>query len=149
VVLPLRQGIVRERMSEYPAAEEDVPKLPDAFAERWACIESSHGTLGAIWDEDMAETEFSWGLGFLTPQGLGFLTPQIECKPLQWTQGGRLTLYAGHGSWQAVRELSRRMAGQDEPEPIPATVRKVRMSRSRYPRRCARSMAPGWNRRRL
>ncbi len=117
MALPLKQGIVRERMSEYPAAEEDVPKLPDGFAERWVCIESSHGTLGAIWDKDMAETEFSWGLGFLTPQ--------IECKPLRWTRGGRLTLYAGHGSWQAVRELSRRMAGQDEPEPIPATVRKI------------------------
>jgi len=121
ITVPLAQGIVRERMSEYPAAEEDIPKKPEAFAERWISAESSHGTLGVLWNDAYEELDFSWGLECITAT--------VRCEPMAWTDGGELTIYAGAGSWRDVRDQARRLAGESEPEETPVSTRRAHGAR--------------------
>jgi len=118
ITVPLKQGIVQSRMTEFPAAEEDISKKPEAFAERWAAMSSRRGTLGLIWEDNIVENEFGWGIHLLSPQ--------LTCDPQQWTSAGKFYLYAGPGDWRTVREHARRLAGTDHiPEPIPVEPRRV------------------------
>lgn len=120
IVLPLADGIVHSRFAEFPAAEEDVSKKPEAFAERWLAVTSEHGTFGLVWEETIIENEVgSWGWCSL-------LRPEQTCEPHRWTPAGTLTLYAGPGDWRSVRNHARRLSGRDgEEEPIPAETREV------------------------
>ena len=119
ITVPLQDGIVQGRLSEFPAMAEVVGKDPEAFAARWAAVHSRWGTLGILWDEDIAETEFdAWGATLLSSQ--------LTCGPQQWTPAGKCYLYAGPGDWRAVREHARRLAGTDlVPEPVPVDTRRV------------------------
>jgi hypothetical protein len=124
IVLPLSEGLVENRFSEFPAAEQDVSKQPDAFAERWAAVTSQHGTFGVIWSEDVVENEIGgWNW-------MGLLGRALDCEPHRWTQAGTMALYAGPGDWRAVRDHARRLAGTDgDEEPIPLETRAVHGAR--------------------
>jgi RimJ/RimL family protein N-acetyltransferase len=119
ITLPLAGGTVQSRMSEFPAAEEDVNKQPEALAERWLAVTSQYGTYGLIWDDTVVENEIGgWGLAFLRAKQ--------TCAPQEWTPAGTFTLYAGPGDWRNVRNHARRLAGTDgAEEPIPVEVRPV------------------------
>ncbi len=120
IVLPLAGGTVEGRYAGYPAAEYDISKAPEAFAERWLALTSEHGTLGVIWGPDVVENElggWSW---------MGLLGPALSCPPQHWTPAGTITYYAGPGDWRAVRAHARRLAATDEvAEPIPPEARPV------------------------
>jgi GNAT superfamily N-acetyltransferase len=116
--VPLKGGIVQSRATEFPAAEEDIPKKPESLQERWVATTSKWGTLGLIWKDTVVENEFSWGLHLLTPK--------LACCPQTWTPAGKLYVYAGPGDWRTVRGYARRLASMDgEPEPIPPREREV------------------------
>ena len=118
ITVPLQGGIVQSRASELPAADEDIPKVPASFRERWAATTSKWGTLGLIWEETVVENEFGWGVHLLTPK--------LDCTPQAWTPAGKLYVYAGPGDWQIVRGHAQRLAGTDgSPEPIPPQAREV------------------------
>lgn len=119
LTLPLKQGLIQARYSELPAGTDDIPKQPEAFAERWGAFTSERGTLGVLWDDSIEENEFSWSVALVSKP--------LACHPQQWTPAGTIYLHIGPGDWRAVRAHARRLAGQDGvPEPIPATARKVR-----------------------
>jgi RimJ/RimL family protein N-acetyltransferase len=118
ITLPLAGGIVQGRFAEFPAAEQDVSKKPEAFAERWLALTSEHGTLGLMWEENVVENEIGgWGWCAL-------MRPAQTCDAQRWTPAGMVTLYAGPGDWRSVRDHAKRLAGRDgEEEPIPAETR--------------------------
>jgi RimJ/RimL family protein N-acetyltransferase len=119
ITLPLADGVVQSRLAEFPAAEEDVSKKPEAFAERWLAITSEHGTFGLMWEENVVENEVGG-------RWYSLLGPKQTCEPQRWTPAGTLTLYAGPGDWRSVRNHARRLAGTDgEEEPIPIEARAV------------------------
>jgi hypothetical protein len=120
ITLPLAEGIVHSRFSEFPSAEEDVSKKPEALAERWLAVTTEHDTLGVIWEQDVVENEFGgWGW-------MALLYPKLACEPQRWTPAGTLTCYAGPGDWRHVRNRARRLAGTDgDRDPIPAQSRPV------------------------
>ena len=75
-------------------------------------------TLGLIWEDDIVENEFGWGVHLLTPK--------LRCLPQTWTPAGKLYIYAGPGDWRTLRRHAQRLSGTDgEPEPIPPHARKV------------------------
>ncbi|MBN1580515.1 MAG: GNAT family N-acetyltransferase, partial [Anaerolineae bacterium] len=119
VVFPLKNGFVQSRLSEFPAAEEDVSRKPETFAERWAAVTSRYGTFGPMWPETIVENQFGgWGAELMEAQ--------VTCDPQQWTQTGRFYLYAGPGDWKTVREHARRLVGTDAiEEPIPVEPHPV------------------------
>ena len=118
ITVPLKDGLVQSRASDFPVADEDIPKQPDALSERWVAYDyDREGTFGVLWQPDVAEHRFTWAVSLVT-------TP-LRCTPRQWTPGGRFFLYGGTGAWRAVREWARRLAGETETEPIPTTPRKV------------------------
>ena len=118
ITVPLKRGIVQSRATEFPDAEEDIPKTPSSFRERWAATTSKGGTLGLIWEDTVVENEFSWGMHLLTPK--------LNCRPQTWTSAGKFYMYAGPGDWRTVRGHARRLAGMDdESEPIRPQARKV------------------------
>jgi RimJ/RimL family protein N-acetyltransferase len=120
MTLPLAGGMVQSRYAEFPAAEEDVDKKPEAFSERWLAVTSEHGTFGLMWEETVVENEFGgWG-------GCALLRAAQTCEPQCWTPAGAVTLYAGPGDWQSVRRCARRLAGTDDKEePVPVETRAV------------------------
>ena len=120
ITLPLVGGMVQSRYAEFPAAEEDVDKKPEAFAERWLAVTSEQGTFGLMWEETVVENEVgSWGWCSL-------LRAAQTCEPQRWTPAGAVTLYAGPGDWHSVRRYARRLAGTDgREEPIPIETRAV------------------------
>jgi hypothetical protein len=124
LTIPLKDGIVQSRMSEFPAAEEDISKTPDSLSERWAAVTSRWGTFGLIWENQdgqhppAVENEFGWGVHLPTAK--------LDCLAQTWTPAGKLYLYVGPGDWKTVRNQARRLAGADEErEPIPIETRKV------------------------
>ena len=120
ITVPLADGIVHSRMSEFPVGEgEDISKKPEAFAERWVAVTSEHGTYGEIWESDVLEnTVMGWGVEFLRPE--------LTCAPHTWTPAGKLTIYAGPGDWRTVRTYAQRLRGTESVrEPIPAARRTV------------------------
>jgi GNAT superfamily N-acetyltransferase len=122
ITVPLKDGIVHSRRSEFPRGDEDIGKRPEAFAERWAALSSKEGTVGIIWEDTTAENEFGWGASFLTPR--------LTCRPQQWVDAGKFYLYVGPGDWRTVRQHARRLAGTDsDPEPIPVEPRNVHDAR--------------------
>ena len=123
LTLPLDAGIVQSRMSEFPTAEEDVSKTPEAFAEHWAATTSQHGTIGLLWPDTVVENELGhWGMLLLWPK--------TNCEPQTWTPFGTFYLYAGPGDWRTVRAHSRRLTGANvKPEPIPVESRAVHDAR--------------------
>jgi RimJ/RimL family protein N-acetyltransferase len=120
ITLPLAEGIVQSLLTEFPAAEEDISKKPEAFAERWLAVTSAHGTLGVIWGKGVVENEINaWAW-------MGLLGPKLICEPQRWTPAGTLAFYAGPGDWRQVRSHARRLAGTDDAlEPIPVVARAV------------------------
>lgn len=119
ITLPLKGGIVQSRTTEFPDAEEDISKKPEAFTERWVALNSTPGTLGVLWEDTIVENEIAgWGSTFLTPF--------LNCPPQQWTAAGKFYVYTGPGDWRTVRQHARRLAGADGiPEPVPAEARRV------------------------
>lgn len=119
IVLPLQGGIVESRISEFPAAEEDVSRMPETFAERWMAVTSRHGMLGTIWPETVVENQVGgWGVELIEAA--------VTCGPQQWTRAGRFYLYAGPGGWETVRRHARRLAGTDSvEEAIPVELRPL------------------------
>jgi ribosomal protein S18 acetylase RimI-like enzyme len=122
ITVPLKGGIVQSRRSEFPRADEDIDKSPEAFAEKWVTLSSKEGTVGIIWEDTIAENEIGWGTSFLTPQ--------LTCGPQQWVDAGKFYLYVGPGDWRTVRQHARRLAGTDsKAEPIPVKSRRVHDAR--------------------
>ncbi|MBN1641431.1 MAG: GNAT family N-acetyltransferase [Anaerolineae bacterium] len=118
ITVPLASGLVSSPRPEFPAAEEDISKHPEGLAERWIALESPHGTLGIVWDDDIIEQEVHWGNILLTK-------PQT-CAPQQWARYGRQFLYVGPGDWRTVQHHARRLCGtEDRDEPIPAHTRAI------------------------
>ncbi len=118
ITVPLQAGLVQSRRSEWPAADEDISKTPEALAERWTAQTTPDGTLGIVWDKWVVENEFGWDLGLLSPE--------LECRPQSWTPIGRLYLYAGPGGWQTVRTHAHRLSGYEEkPASVPDEPRKI------------------------
>ena len=118
VTVPLKAGLVQGHASDFPAAEEDIPKQPEALSERWIAYNCERGeTFGVLWQPDVVENRFTWAVSLVTAP--------LRCAPRQWTPGGRVFLYGGTGAWRAVRQWARRLAGEMETESIPMTPRKV------------------------
>jgi len=119
ITVPLAGGIVHSRYAEFPAAEEDISKKPEALSERWMAVTSEYGTYGQFWEDSVLENEISgWSASFLRPE--------LTCAPHTWTPAGKLTIYAGPGDWQTVRTYARRMMGTESVrEPIPTERREV------------------------
>ena len=67
ITVPLTQGIVQARKSDFPDAEDDVSKKPEAFSERWISVSSGKGTFGVLWESGVVENEMGWQLSLLTP----------------------------------------------------------------------------------
>ena len=118
ITVPLAQGIVQARKSEFPDAEEDISKKPDALAERWVALSSSKGTLGVLWEAGVEENGMGWAISLLTPC--------LHCAPQTHAEAGRFFIYAGSGDWNTVRDYARTLSGADNTrEDLPARVRKV------------------------
>ncbi|MDF1513238.1 MAG: hypothetical protein P1S60_05470, partial [Anaerolineae bacterium] len=122
ITLPLTQGIVQARKSEFPDAEDDVSKKPEAYAERWIATSSGKGTLGVLWEPGVAENEMGWAFSLLTEK--------LSCLPQTFTEGAKFYVYVGSGDWRTVRRYACRLAGSDgEREDIPVLPRPVHNAR--------------------
>ncbi len=117
ITVPLGEGVVHSPMSEYPDARGDIPKEPEAFAERWVAMSTRQTTWGVMWSREVVENEVEWGVRITSRE--------VNCQPQQWKAAGRLVFYVGPGDWRTVRAHARRLAGDCAQEELPVEARPV------------------------
>ena len=106
-VLPLKQGIVRTPTMQYPAAHEDAPRQPDAYAEPWAAWEWRGTVAGVSWGAEMEKVSpYGWRQNLQTAP--------LEVAPGARSEVTRLRFYAGTGDWKDARRAFG-LAGADRP----------------------------------
>jgi len=124
ITVPLRPGLVRAPLADYPRTEEDLPRDVAAYAEHWLALEGRRATIGVIWDQQVNEVNYDWHLALCT-------APQT-CPPRAWTDLARAWIYVGPGDWAAVRRACCHLtgAGTGLPAPSPRPLYDLRLEPS-------------------
>ncbi len=95
MALPLREGVVRTPTSQYPAAYDDAPRDPTAYAEPWFAWERRGTVAGIAWGSDVRTLAMDWGTSLDTAP--------LSVAPGQRSQPVRYGFYVGNGDWRAAR----------------------------------------------
>jgi len=101
--IPLKDGPVQSVAADYPAAWQDAPLEPDAYAEPWFAWERDGLVAAVAWDQATTRVNTQ----FWTALDGG----DIAVAPGQRSGEMRFALYAGRGDWRRAREAALRWAG--------------------------------------
>jgi RimJ/RimL family protein N-acetyltransferase len=121
MTLPLKGGLVQSVAADYPAAWQDAPLEPDAYAEPWFAWERDGLVAGVAWDKGTVKinTQFQIALD----------SDDIAVAPGQRSGEARFALYAGRGDWRRAREAALQWAGipveDDAPTVRPSALARV------------------------
>jgi len=112
VTIPLKDGLVQSVAADYPAAWQDAPLEPDAYAEPWFAWERDGLVAAVAWDQatTRVNTQFWTALD----------GEDISVAPGQRSGEVRFALYAGRGDWRCAREAALRWAGIPIEGDVPA-----------------------------
>lgn len=113
-VLPLQQGVVCAPGSTYPAAHDDAPRDPAAYAEPWCAVEWRGAVAGLSWGPALARIDLGWRAGL---DGA-----PVSVAPGQRSEAIRYSFYAGSGGWQDAR---RALLGERAARPAPRVRRPL------------------------
>ncbi|MCP5096274.1 MAG: hypothetical protein GY943_12040, partial [Chloroflexi bacterium] len=101
--VPTADRIISETSSLYPVQTDDFPSEPDKVTEQWVAYEVDNQTHGVIWTE-ASKHKLRWGMIDLYPN-------EVTLKPGNHITHAPITIYCGNGSWQDVRRIWQRVAG--------------------------------------
>jgi len=114
VVVPLHEGVVRTPNGQYPAADQDAPRDPSAYAEPWFAWEKRGAVGGVSWGDQVRVVDLAWH-------------PRLDAAPLRAAPGERSApvqygFFVGSGDWQTAR---RALLGDHAPTTAPRLRRPL------------------------